>query len=203
MSPSCLLPLAAVPLLGLPPSRRLSSRVAVQQYTVTHCVCNWFFQPIKMLPQLGYDSCRFIRNAHASRIVLPTLRSIWEWFPFVKRFHVSISQYGSQTGTLSIDLGLRCAPFRSKEKEKEKNVPKKPNSHEASNISYQHHPASSSCSLHAGHSVALTSSACSVEQLKLGALFKAKGHAGHHRSNYGRSSFSGKGKPNHFLESVS
>lgn len=24
--------------------------VAVQQYTVTHCVCNWFFQPIKMLP---------------------------------------------------------------------------------------------------------------------------------------------------------
>ncbi|CAL1138244.1 unnamed protein product [Cladocopium goreaui] len=77
--------------------------VAVQQYTVTHCVCNWFFQPIKMLP--------------------------------------------------------------SKEKEKEKNAPKKPDSHEAS-ISYQH-PASSSF---IQHQSALTSRPGSVEQLKLGVL---------------------------------
>ena len=129
-------------------------RVAVQQYTVTHCVCNWFFQPIKMLPQLGYDSYRFTKNAPASPNSTPNVEGHLEMVSFRKAFP---STWASDAHR----LGRRR---RKRRRTRRRNLtPMRP----PSATSIQLHPASSS---YIQHQSALTSRPGSVEQLKLGVL---------------------------------
>ena len=110
-------------------------RVAVQQYTVTHCVCNWFFQPIKMLPQLGYDSYRFTKNAPASPNSTPNVEGHLEMVSFRKAFP---STWASDAHR----LGRRR---RKRRRTRRRNLtPMRP----PSATSIQLHPASSSTSLH-------------------------------------------------------